>query len=363
MPGSKILIVGAGLGGLTLAQSLRSQGIDFEIFERDAGPQARVQGWAVGLHKIIPVLQQIVPPEAPAIESTSVTAGHPGMDTVGWYDSKTGEPMDVGSIWVPGKSIRINRAKFRQYLLTGLPVKWGCHFTHYEIIEGGAVKALFEDGTTAIGDILVGADGLRSRVRNTLYQPNPPLLNTIPVGTVVGEITLNREQYERQAKLGRAFYIARQHGILFFVGLRGYSEDLSEGYFYWFTAFPDNKPEDSWINNATQEELLSFTKNYLKGMHPDFREILDLQKPEGVSQAFILYDRVPEVCPDGPVTLIGDAAHPMTPFRGQGANNAMEDAVGLGQKIGEATKSRTSLSQALRAYEEAMVPRASEMVL
>ena len=71
--------------------------------------------------------------------------------------------MDVGSIWVPGKSIRVNRAKFRKYLLTGLPVKWGRHFTHYEIIEGGAVKAFFEDGTTVIGDILIGADGLRSR--------------------------------------------------------------------------------------------------------------------------------------------------------------------------------------------------------
>lgn len=220
----------------------------------------------------------------------------------------------------------------------------------------------------------------RKLVRNTLYQPNPPPLNAVPVGFIVGEITLNQEQYERQAKLGRAFYIGMRHGVLFFVGLRGYSEDLSEAYYYWFYLFPEDKPEDSWINSATQEELLSFTKSQLKVMHPDMREIVDLQKPEGVSHAFVLYDRVPEMCPDGPVTLIGDAAHPMTPckpllcssrsvsaysapVRGQGANTAMEDAVDLGQKLSEAIKAGASLTDALRAYEEAMVPRASKMVL
>lgn len=79
------------------------------------------------------------------------------------YDTRTGEPIDVGLAWRNGKSIRVNRARFRQYLLTGLSVKWGCQFKHYEIIEGGTIKAFFEDGTTATGDILVGADGIRSR--------------------------------------------------------------------------------------------------------------------------------------------------------------------------------------------------------
>lgn len=69
----------------------------------------------------------------------------------------------MGIKLIPGQLIRVNRAKFRQYLLTGLAVRWGYRFTHYEVTEGGGVKAFFEDGTTAIGDILVGADGLRSR--------------------------------------------------------------------------------------------------------------------------------------------------------------------------------------------------------
>ena len=234
----------------------------------------------------------------------------------------------VTHTWQPGQFIRVNRAKFRQYLLTGIPVKWGWRFTHYEV-EGASVKAFFGNGETALGDILVGADGLRSRgkqrsiwlrpiinsraVRETMYQPNPPALNAVPAGVIVGEITLNREQYERHAKFGRSFYICVGHGVHFFVGLRSYSDDLEEGHYYWLYYFREDNPESSWVKTATKEELLSFARDKLKDLHPNFRELLDLQTSEGVSQAFIMYDRVPEVCPPGPVTLLGDATHPMTP--------------------------------------------------
>lgn len=81
------------------------------------------------------------------------------------YDAYTGESImaSSGQSWAPGTFIRANREKYRQYLLTGLDVQWKHRFTHYEITQSGGVKAFFEDGTTAIGDILVGADGIRSR--------------------------------------------------------------------------------------------------------------------------------------------------------------------------------------------------------
>lgn len=217
-------------------------------------------------------------------------------------------------------------------------------------------------------------------MRRTLYQPNPPELNTVPAGVIVGEITLEGEHLERQIKLGRLFYLCVGHSVHFFVGLRCYSEDLTEGHYYWLYYFAEKNPRSSWVKTATQEELLAFTRDQLKEVHPDLREIVDLQKPEGVSQAFIMHDRVPEVCPAGPVTLLGDAIHPMTPrkssrgfdfhltahailVRGEGANNAMQDSIELGEKLGEAVKAGTSLEDALRAYEEAMVPRAAQAVL
>ncbi|KZP03710.1 FAD/NAD(P)-binding domain-containing protein [Athelia psychrophila] len=354
MTSPKVLIIGGGLGGLTLAQSLRYHGIDYELFERDEGPQARVQGWAVALQC----------PSACLWGSQSRTL------QVDIYDAYTGESIMAsrGIDYSPGTFIRVNRVKYRQYLLIGLDVQWGHRFSHHEVTESGGVKAFFEDGSTAVGDILVGADGLRSRarcaiVRDTMYQPNPPVLNTVPTGIIIGEVTLNREQCERQAKLGRAFHACIGKDVYLFTGLKSYSSDLSEGYFYWLFFFAEAQPTESWINTASKAELLSFVKGKVQGIYPALREIVDLQKVEEMGEPFVLYDRVPEMCPAGPVTLIGDATHPMTPLRGEGANNAMRDSVELGMKLSEAIQLGTSLAEALRAYEAVMIPRATQSVL
>lgn len=78
------------------------------------------------------------------------------------YDACTKKPVDIGISWETGTFIRVNRSKFRSYLLTGIPIKWGHRFTHYEVGEDNTVTAFFEDGSMATGDILVGADGLHS---------------------------------------------------------------------------------------------------------------------------------------------------------------------------------------------------------
>ncbi|KAF7971905.1 hypothetical protein HWV62_19469 [Athelia sp. TMB] len=281
------------------------------------------------------------------------------------YDAYTGKSImaERGIAFTAGAFIRVNRAKFRKLLLTDLPVKWNHKFLHYEIMDTGDVRAFFEGGITSTGSVLVGADGLRSRVRNTMYQSNPPALNIVPTGIIVGEVTLNREQWERQAKLARSFHVCIAKGFLLFTGLKAYSDDLSEGNFYWLYFFPEQKPATSWIKTASKEELLAFTKEAIKDIRPEFREIVELQTPERMGQPFVMYDHVPEMCPAGPVTLIGDAIHPMTPLRGEGANNAMRDSIELGWKLGEAMRAGSSLPHALRAYEADMVPRATTSVI
>lgn len=126
-----------------------------------------------------------MPKDTSSPESTSVSAGTTEPDSGGEllplfcrsiflrysrgcidvYDGHTGTSMmaQMGLNWTAGTFIRVNRAKFRNYMLTGLSVNWGYRFTHYEITESGGVKAFFEGGTTATGNILVGADGVRSR--------------------------------------------------------------------------------------------------------------------------------------------------------------------------------------------------------
>lgn len=152
-------------------------------------------------------------------------------------------------------------------------------------------------------------------VRDCLYQPNPPVLDILPHGTIAGEVTLDREQSDRQAALGLSFYIVDGKHFRLFVGLRSYSDDLSKGNYYWLLFFADDTIHmpGHWTSTASKEELLFFVNNTTKDIHPDFKEILQYQKVENILKPFIVRDRLPEICPPGPVTLIGDATHPMSP--------------------------------------------------
>ncbi|KZP13838.1 FAD/NAD(P)-binding domain-containing protein [Athelia psychrophila] len=362
MPRPKIIIVGAGLGGLTLAQSLRGHGIEYEIYERDEGQYTRNQGWSLSLHWIIPLLRKIMPKEGPALETVSISTEPAG---VGMYDAYTKKAFSMGTEWAGRTLIRANRARLRDFLATAIDIKWNKRFVRYEIGSDGRVTAFFEDGTVAEGDILIGADGLRSPVRHTLYKSNPPPLNIVPVGVIAGNVTLTREQSDRQTSLGASFYVVIAKKLRFFVGLRTYSDDLTQGHFYWLFFFPDEAAREPgfWIDSASKAELLEFVTTKCDDFHPELKEILSYQTVEDMHTPFVMSDCVPEACPSGPVTLIGDASHPMTPFRGEGANNAMQDAIELGDKIAAAAERNSPVEDALREYEKEMIPRAKKSVL
>lgn len=139
----------------------------------------------------------------------------------------------------------------------------------------------------------------------------------MPVGVIAGNVTLNREQSDRQSALGQSFYVVIANKLRFFVGPRSYYEDLSEAYYYWLFFFPDEAARSPgfWIDSASSEELLKFVTAKCADFHPDLKEILSYQKVEEMHKPFVMYDCVPEACPPGPITLIGDATHPMTPCK------------------------------------------------
>jgi 2-polyprenyl-6-methoxyphenol hydroxylase-like FAD-dependent oxidoreductase len=260
--------------------------------------------------------------------------------------------------------IRANRLKLREWLCIGIDVQWNKNFAKCERNEDGTVTAFFTDGSTETGDILVGADGASSHVRNNIYKSNPPKFSLTPIGTLGGELSLSPEDYLHQCSLAQSFYIVHGPTFRFFVGLSSYTPTQSKH--YWFLAWEDEKAvePDFWLLTAKPEEILAYARNATSIFEPKFRRILELQEPEGMMHPFLLKEVIPTPLPEGdPWTILGDAAHAMTPFQAQGANHAMQDALELCDKIVEVVSNGSNnYAEALRKYEEAMIPRATQAV-
>ncbi|MCJ1245622.1 hypothetical protein MMC30_002826 [Trapelia coarctata] len=368
----KVLIVGAGMGGLALAQALRKQRVPFEIFDREAGPYERSQGWAIGLSWILKDLLSFTPDDLPPIETCSVSKQLGLLSRAVFYDAYTGRVfLEMGGRKPneDGYFVRVNRAEFRGWLSEHIDINWNKRFSHYEETDSG-VTAYFHDGTSAAGSILVGADGINSPVRTQLFSATPPQLNRVPLATIWGEVTLTKEQYEHQVALAPSFYMAQAEDFRIFIATKGVSEDKATSRYYWFVSWidPAAAEHDFWTLHASREELLEYAATKVAGAHPKFLEVIQLTKPEGiVCPPIRLRDWLPGDIPRGRVTLLGDAIHPMTFFRGEGANHALQDGLKLANVLAEAFGPEgpegPDIADTLEVYEKEMLQRGRDAVL
>lgn len=268
--------------------------------------------------------------------------------------------------------------------MTGIDVQWNKRFSSISSSSSDGITVAFEDGTQAHGSILIGADGIQSRVRSALYASHPktPSLEAVPVGIIVGELTLDTEQFKSQSALARGMWIAgAPSGVKLFACVKslqfsslkpqpGEEEPISATY-YWMFIFHDplaDKP-DFWAFTATPQERLDFAISRTSDFHPDFTEILRLTKVEGMIPCFPIRDillpsdRLSISAPGVRATIIGDAAHAMAPFKGQGANEAVMDAVELGDAIADEIEKKGRIEpRMLRDFEEKTRERQEQIV-
>ncbi|KAI1643699.1 putative monooxygenase [Daldinia loculata] len=363
----RILIVGAGLGGLTLAQSLRKQGIPFEIFERDTDAHSRFLGWALGVHTILDDLVSSIPDDLPPIKESITHLSPLKLEAqIAFYFH--GKHIAVQS--TPEQPvIRANRPRFRDWLSTHIPIQWGKRPTRVEQVQD-EIRLHFEDGTTATGDILVGADGVNSFVREHLLGvPNKELLRPIPNCMISGETTLSGEAFERQLSIAHSCYVAggpASSNYFLFVGLNRVSPDGKSGRYYWFTADKDPSiaNEDHWSKSASQAELYDHVVNLTSTLEPRFSEVIrSTSVSEVKAKPFIIRDAEIEHLPVGRITLLGDAAHPMSPFRGEGGVHALRDALNLSKAIGQLKSNDTKEIESLfGSYQKEMLERGARAV-
>lgn len=164
-----ILIVGAGVAGLTLAQACRRDNIPYRLFESDESPSSRGAGWGLTLVQALPAFKSLMPEEIIArlpeayVNTSAQKAGEKGRFI--YFDLSTGEAK-----WrsPPAERIRVSRRRLRNLMLTGLNVEWNKKLQDLSCDEDSAT-AFFTDGTSAKGSILVACDGAHSIARRKLH--------------------------------------------------------------------------------------------------------------------------------------------------------------------------------------------------
>ncbi|KAF2259027.1 monooxygenase FAD-binding protein-like protein [Lojkania enalia] len=360
-----VLIIGAGLAGLALAQALRARNYTFQVFDRDVSEENRSQGWCITLHgDLLDSFARYFPSDMPDLDPVDHLYGT-GIETSSavYHASRNllKELVRFGPK-LGNRQIRANRGKLRSWLMTNVSVQWGKQFVRYEEDASG-VTAYFQDGSQFHGDIIVGADGIHSRVRAQLVPEVHP--GFLPMGVICGELEAPKEQYERWMQLGTSWVSAFSADLRVTYLVSSIAEDGKKAKLYWLFGWQDEDAlkEEFWTSNASREEMHQFVHSQLPKLHPQIAAPFQATPVEGiVLPPLRLCDMLPLVLPAGRVSLIGDAVHSMTPFRGQGGNVAMADGMSLARLLNERGASQ-SLSDVLRLYEEEMRPRAMAAVL
>ena len=340
-----IIVVGGGIGGLAAAQALTQQGIAVLLLEQadhigeigagiQLGPNAYAALDALGA--------------GAAARSRSVFTDHLiMMDAV--------DAHEVARIEV-GEAFRerfgnpygvIHRADIHLSILEAVQNNPLIQFKTSVCIksleqDAGGVTLTDQNGHVYRADAVIGCDGVRSVVRNALHGELPRV-----TGHVVYRAVVDEKDMPEDLRVNAPMLWAGPRCHLVHYPLRGGKQ------YNLVVTFHSNQQEEWGVTEGSKEEVLS----YFEGIHPRPRQMLD--RPTSWRR-WATADREPvDKWSEGRVTILGDAAHPMTQYLAQGACSALEDAVVLGQAIKHCN---FDLAQAFHLYETIRIPRTARIL-
>jgi 2-polyprenyl-6-methoxyphenol hydroxylase-like FAD-dependent oxidoreductase len=317
---SQVLIVGGGLGGVATAAALHHAGIEAHVYERSAALCEIGAGLSVwpNATSVLNELGVLADARSCSGEIRRLEVRDP-----------SGRLLSV--VTAPGSqaqpSLCIHRADLLALLVSLVPpehIHLGKPFEAMDETADG-VTARFSDGSAAAGDVLIGADGLFSTVRAALFGPRPPVYRGCHVWRGLADAT-----FDLDATAIEFWGAGRRFGI----------EPLDRQRVFWYAT--ENARQGSIGEPRRWKPRLD---ELFAGWDERVRSTIHVT-PDDALLCHELYDRPPRGrWGRGRVTLLGDAAHPTTPFLGQGACMALEDAVVLARCIARRGASPSALRQ------------------
>lgn len=348
-----VIIVGSGIAGLSLARVLAQHNIPVRVFEKASATRREGYGISVREWAARPFCDEIGMEYETFIAACAADAdirGHGLIDPV-VYDLHTLEPLTTPSPAPTGSPkasfFRANRNRIRTTLMADLNVAFDVALESIDTSETPRmIKARFSNGEVVEGCLLIGADGVHSTVRSLELSGQEPVI--VPAAIASGVRRLSRSQFDRffapylrgsNAMLAVADYVL--------AGLTVVDITESSVELFWSWIRPTKGDQDSlYLANQSKNgaaQLRGLMRSEISALGPiaePYREILDIEKMQSDEMFNWLMRSVRIPTPDllkaleRNIVLIGDAAHAMPFFAGEGGNHALLDGVELGQLVG-----------------------------
>lgn len=332
------LVAGAGIGGLAAAIALRRAGHGVRVFEQAPSVRATGQGITLSANAMV-ALRSL------GLAGPVLAAGVRMVDAeIRTTSGRRLAPLHMGAMEAQHgmPAVGILRGRLLDLMLDALGperVRTSAPCVGYRV-AGERVALRLDGGEEVVGDALVGADGVRSAVRDQLLGPAAPRY-------------AGYTSWRGLAQIGAEALSEPGFFEIWGRGLRFGGIPVSDGQFFWYAVA--NAPRRE---RDTPGQVITDLQARFSGFAEPVGTLLRHSDPAEVLRTDIV-DRPPSArWGEGPVTLLGDAAHAMTPNMGQGASQALEDAVVLGQ----CAAAGSSVVSALRRYEQARRQRAAAFV-